>query len=128
MFPNIIKSSKATYLYDVKSKEFIYISVTRGGLYKLTPGGDNIGKYLLGKNRFYLDQFIISDHLLNDDTYSANLKSEGDLFAYLGKLSLLWRENKLVIISIILENLVIQSNLDRPLRSWGMILQGDLWN
>nr|AMX22271.1 NADH dehydrogenase subunit 3 [Cryphonectria parasitica] len=92
MLPSFIKSSKATYFYDIKNKELLYISQTRGELWELIPIGSNIGKYLHGKNRFYLDQFFISDHPLSEDVYTTNLRSKDDLLTYVKELSVDWRK------------------------------------
>ncbi|GAA5133768.1 hypothetical protein GCM10023339_69810 [Alloalcanivorax gelatiniphagus] len=87
MLPSFIKSSKVTYLYDQKNKELVYASQTRGELAELVPTGINIGKYLYGKNRFYLDRFFVSDHPLSEDIYATNLRSKADLLTYVKELS-----------------------------------------
>jgi len=95
MLPSLIKSSKATYLYDIKNKELIYISKTRGELAELMPTGNNVGKYLHGKNRFYLDQFFVSDYPLSEDIYATNLRSKDDLLTYVKELSVDWRKGQM---------------------------------
>lgn len=87
MLPSFIKSSKPTYLYDIKNKELVYISKTRSELCELIPAGSNIGKYTLDKNRFYLDRFFVSDFPLSEDIYNINLRSKDELVTYTKKIS-----------------------------------------
>jgi hypothetical protein len=83
------KNLRNSYLYDAVNKQLVYIINGRKHLAEILGCHENaIKRYLVHKNKLYLNRFFIADDVLSDQEYTNNFMSLPELENCLNKIRL----------------------------------------
>lgn len=80
MLPSLVKNSKATYVYDNKADQLVYVANSHSELSREIGLSLGTLSRILREESLYLNRFILSSKLLNENDSLAEIMNPEEFF------------------------------------------------